>query len=202
MSVNWTPARFLAKVTKGLDAAATAAAMVLSDEYRRGMGRQHGGKSSQPGAFPNSQTGNLSRSFSHVPAVNGTAYTGSSNKVAKWLNFGVVIRSKGKRLAIPLHTRAALLSRQSGGSARQAISSLKAKYPKRFVMLPGKGDGILVAIKPSARAAAKGTRVEGWYWLSRRPVHIRPRPWARLGLINGRARMAKAAVSALKEVLA
>jgi hypothetical protein len=199
--VKWTPDQFLAKLNKGMDAAATGAARVLADEYRRGMGRDHGGKPSAPGGFPNSQTGDLRRSFNFTAASGGVAYAGSNNKVAKWLNFGVTIRPKGKRLAIPLNNRARLLSRQNGGSARAAIAALKARFPKRFVMLTRNGSySTLIGVKPSARAA-KGTGVEGWYLLTNKPVRILPRPWAKWGIALGRKAMQAEAVAAFKAVM-
>lgn len=87
---------------------------------------------SRVGGFPHANLGNLRKSIFVKKSENGlSAFVGSANKVAFFMEFGAIIRpKKAKALAIPI-SKQAKKHNDSGGSAKS--------FPKKLVFIRRKG---------------------------------------------------------------
>lgn len=192
MSLNWHPEQFIVNLSKAVDAGATNASRALVASIVKTFGVNHGGVPSKPGQPPNTQIGTLRDSWSFAPARNGQVIVGSSVPYAKYLETGAIIRPvKAKALIIPMHKKASrLLGRDSGGSGRRAIDTLKTMGTISFCR---SGRNQVVGLM---KGRGKVKSFEAWFILSKGPVVIEKRPYVRKAIIDGTPQMLKNFVSA------
>lgn len=199
MSVQWKGDEFMARMfgpNGALNRGVTAAAIELESTIREGFGHSHGMTPSKPGAYPNTQFGDLRNSMGHTKASMGVAFVGSGLPYARYLNDGAVIRPGGKALVIPLTYQAKRLLNQYGGSPRRAINALK--YGGKKIAFIRTSHGLLVA----QSIGGKHARTVGWFLITRKTIVIQPRPWAKLGISQATAAMADRFAATVKEAMA
>jgi len=200
--------QFMSKLRKSADEAADEMAVRLLNTIVRGFGRNHGGVPSQPGNYPNSQTGFLRNSFNMLKSEPGkaNAYVGSDVPYARYLQTGAHIRPRtAKALAIPLSSEAKRAVARHGGSARAAIDEFKAdkKNPIGFIKTQS---GLLIVrdFLPSRGGRKRGgvRQISEALFLITKEAVIHPRPWATLGIRDARQAMMDAAMRSLRKGVA
>lgn len=186
---------FMEPGTGARDRGLTAAAMVLQTTIKRGMGSNHGGKPSVPGAYPNTQSNDFRQSLNVRPGMNGAAHVWSNSPYAKMLQKGGTIRPRtAKHLCWPVHRDAKLAVRRTAGNVGAAIQAMKTTG-RIYTVGTARGFVVLRA-KRNGRSGKSDLMFVG-----ARSVRILPRPWATLGVRDAAKPMTDAFVREARKTM-
>lgn len=172
--VEWHGDQYFTAVKAAIDDGLNAWGLRLQQYVRDGLNQGGGAplsdsyRPSRPGGWPHNFTGTLSRSITLQDARDGNneAYVGTNVRYAEGLERGIIIRGKGKFLAIPLNPAARRIVRAVGGQSLRTRTDL--------FFLKAKGKGFL------ARKRADGSTE--FLFVLKESVTIEPRPFLSRGL--------------------
>lgn len=180
VTFTWKGAEFVAKATDALNDGLAAAALVMADTAARNFGRD--GNPSKPGGVPGHDTSNLRNRIAYAhPDKLGTplhAAFGTDVKYGRTLEFGGIIRAKGKALKIPINAR---------GPNRSLIKQYQQDPGRRLTMIQRKGKPPVLALIKNAGRASRRNRTGNYaggsqiipLFVLKKSVFIAARPWIR-----------------------
>lgn len=168
---NFDMGKFRERVIAACGPALYQAAMVGANEAKFLVNKGSPGVHSNPGNYPNVQTGELLRSIraqGPTAAEPLTARYGSGKEApqGRWMEYGVqnITAKRTRFLPVPINYEAEKMLRRLGGTS---LRTQKLKPIKKD------GKAFLVEMTPTGKREKKG----GAVFVLKRSVTIAPRPW-------------------------